>query len=89
VRAQRIEVVQRGPGRLCSAGGDLAITQRFRGCGQIPVPVVGTIDAHCRENRCKSVDFAEEVLGGEAALAELFRKCVRRGRHRYPAFHKL
>ncbi len=51
--------------------------------------VVRPVDAHGLENGCERVDFAQKVLRGESALAQLLGQRVRRGRNRDPAFDQL
>ncbi len=89
MRAQRVEVVQRRTGHVGGARRDLLVAQRFGRRRQVAVPIVGSLDAHRGENRSESVDFTQEILRGEAALAQLLGQRVRRRRHRHPALDEL
>ena len=86
MRAQAVEVVQRGPRHRFGAAGHLGVTGRLRRRRQIPVPIVRPFDPHGGEHRCQRVDFAQEVLRGEAALPQLLGQGVGGGRHRDTPF---
>ncbi len=51
--------------------------------------VVRAFDADGVENRCERVDFAQKILSGEPALAQLLGQRVGRRRDRDPAFDQL
>ncbi len=69
--------------------GDLLVGERLGRGRQTAVPVVRSLDAHGGENACQRVDFAQEVLGGEPALAELLGQRVGGRRNRDPTLDQL
>ena len=85
MRAQRVEVVQRRAVDLGRPAGHLVVAGRLRRGRQVTVPVVRTLDAHRGEHRRQRVDLTQEVLGGEAPLAQLLGQRVRGRRHRHAA----
>ena len=73
---QPVEGVQGGAGELVHAAGHGVLGDRGGRRGQVAVAVVGPVHAQHLEARRQRLDLAQEVGGGEAALAELVRQRV-------------
>lgn len=83
------EVVERGAGRAVRRAGDGLVVVRGGRVGQTAVAVVLTVDPQWTELGAQALDLAQEVGGGEAALAELAGQRVGGGGQRHTGIHQL